>query len=334
MSTRRVNRSVTRALGPLLAVVLLAGCTAPGTGGAGASQGASAEPTDVTAAAGSGGSTGAGGTDPGVTDPGVTVYTAATTLLQRDGADPVACLGGVLESYPPQCSGPVVIGLDWDDVADAEHASGVTWGTGWVVGTYDGERDTFTLTRPVAPDAPDGLELTDIALPALAPLCDDPWRGGDESAVALVDGPDGPDLPPAAHDAANLLHERATALPGYVETYVSDGVSEFNVLLTEDSDVEAAHRSLREVWPGWLCVGSADSPSSSEAQLASDALAEHAEELRLLGWGPDQVSGTFRVSVLVDEPELRPRLVAVLAPWYPADRVELEAALRPLPAGS
>ncbi|HCX85201.1 MAG TPA: hypothetical protein DHV14_08715 [Micrococcales bacterium] len=318
MSTRRVDRSVTRALGPLLAVVLLAGCTAPGTGGAGASQGASAGPAGVTAAAG----------------PGGTVYTAATTLLQRDGADPVACLGGVLESYPPQCSGPVVIGLSWNDVADAEHASGVTWGNGWVVGTYDEDRNTLTLTRRVATEAPDGVEPANPALPALAPLCEDPWRGGDESAVALMAGPDGPELPTDAIEAANLLHERATALPGYVETYVSDGVSAFNVLLTAGSDLEAAHRSLREVWPGWLCVGTTDSPSSVEAQQASDALAAHAEELRLLGWGADQVSGTFRVSVLVDEPELRSRLEAVLAPWYPADRVELEAALRPLPADS
>lgn len=68
------------------------------------------------------------------------------TVLQVDDAAPMFCLGGVLQSYPPQCDGPEIIGWDWDSVDGAETASGVTWGGYALQGTWDGER--FTLTQP------------------------------------------------------------------------------------------------------------------------------------------------------------------------------------------
>ena len=40
--------------------------------------------------------------------------------------------------YPPQCGGPEIVGWDWDAVDLEESASGVTWGTYAVVGTWDG----------------------------------------------------------------------------------------------------------------------------------------------------------------------------------------------------
>lgn len=61
-------------------------------------------------------------------------------VLQKDDAAPVFCLGAVAESYPPQCSGPEIVGWDWGAVELTESASGVTWGTFAVVGDWDGER--------------------------------------------------------------------------------------------------------------------------------------------------------------------------------------------------
>ncbi|OUE18097.1 hypothetical protein BFL34_02850 [Clavibacter michiganensis] len=75
--------------------------------------------------------------------------TATATVLQRtadDGA--MLCAGGVADSLPPLCGGPVIAGWDWDAVDDEETVSGVTWGDYDVVGTWDGT--TFTLTRPPA----------------------------------------------------------------------------------------------------------------------------------------------------------------------------------------
>lgn len=270
------------------------------------------------------------GAGDGPTDTAWIVYGARAFLIQAEGGEPELCLGGVAESYPPQCSGPVVVGLDWDDVPDAETASGVTWGSGWVVGTFDGE--TFTLTEPVRQEPPEGYEVPEPGGDRdFQPLCDDPWRGGDEEATAA--DPMG---------AVGRLQERAAALPGYVELYVSDGASEFNVLLTPDADVEAAHTSLREVWPGWLCVGTIEDtgsssrvPTNAEAMAASEALASAVgddwAELGLLSWGPDTIGGTFDVQVVLETPDLRDRIELALAPWYSADRVRITSALVPLP---
>lgn len=68
------------------------------------------------------------------------------TVLQKDGEEPELCLGGVAESYPPQCGGPRVSGWDWAAVEGEETASGVTWGAYAVQGTWDGT--VFTLTQP------------------------------------------------------------------------------------------------------------------------------------------------------------------------------------------
>lgn len=71
------------------------------------------------------------------------------TVLQQGQAAPQLCLGAVAESYPPQCSGPVVAGWDWTTADFAETAGAVTWGTYAVYGTWDGSG--FTLTRPPIP---------------------------------------------------------------------------------------------------------------------------------------------------------------------------------------
>lgn len=68
------------------------------------------------------------------------------TVLQLDGKPAEFCLGSVAESYPPQCSGPEIIGWNWALVDGVQTASGVTWGTYAVQGTWDGER--FTVTEP------------------------------------------------------------------------------------------------------------------------------------------------------------------------------------------
>lgn len=272
-----------------------------------------------------------------------TRYAAQATILQPADSEPMLCLGGVMESYPPQCGGPVVVGLDWDDVPDAETASGVTWGSAWVVGTYDGE--TFTLTEPARETAPDGVDLPGPGTgPAFAPLCADPWRGGDEDALTWeefdVDAPEREDaeryLSPESQELVGQLQELAAALPGFVELYVSDGQSEFNVLLTPGSDVAAAHASLREVWPGWLCVATTEheAPSNQDAMAASDALgAAFADPYAsgILGWGPNTIAGTFDVSVILETPELRDRITEALTRWYTPDQVVLNSALIQLP---
>jgi hypothetical protein len=71
------------------------------------------------------------------------------TVLQLDGEDAQFCLAGVMESYPPQCGGPVVVGWEWPDDGMWESASGVTWGSYAIVGTWDGVR--FAPTQSPIP---------------------------------------------------------------------------------------------------------------------------------------------------------------------------------------
>ena len=71
------------------------------------------------------------------------------------------CVGPVAESMPPQCRGPVLAGeFSWDDV-EARQQGKVRWTdqTYYGVGTYSpegGEQGTFTLTRPLTTDEPQG----------------------------------------------------------------------------------------------------------------------------------------------------------------------------------
>jgi hypothetical protein len=91
------------------------------------------------------------------------------TVLQVGDALPRFCLGGVMESYPPQCSGPPIDNWDWALAGQSETASGVTWGAYAVTGTWDGT--IFTRTG-----APVPLSLYD-ALPFEDPRLHEGRRG-------------------------------------------------------------------------------------------------------------------------------------------------------------
>lgn len=66
------------------------------------------------------------------------------TVLQKGDAAPQLCLGAVMESYPPQCSGVELTGWEWTADDGSETASSVTWGTFAVWGSYNGERLAVT----------------------------------------------------------------------------------------------------------------------------------------------------------------------------------------------
>ena len=99
---------------------------------------ACATPTDP----GEGGDVVPGGGEPNpIAAAGVVV--GQGTVLQLDGEEAQFCVGPVAESYPPQCSGPRLLGWEWPDDGMWESANGVTWGAYAVSGTWDGE----ALTR-------------------------------------------------------------------------------------------------------------------------------------------------------------------------------------------
>lgn len=86
-------------------------------------------------------SPGAPGTDAPMADVNVI---GTGTVLQKGDAAPQLCLGAVMESYPPQCSGVELTGWEWAADDGSETASEVTWGTYAVWGSYNGERLAVT----------------------------------------------------------------------------------------------------------------------------------------------------------------------------------------------
>jgi hypothetical protein len=141
---------------PLLAAgALLAGCAA-GPASPGADTGGGTPPDGVIAA------------------PGKVV--GQGTVIQTGDTPPQFCLGPVMESYPPQCSGPELIGWDWDAVDGEETSGDVTFGAYAIWGTWDGT--AFTATESIL------LALYD-PMPFEDPLLD-PENAGDSSEADLT----------------------------------------------------------------------------------------------------------------------------------------------------
>lgn len=310
--------SVIRTIGGLLAVGLALGACGTQTGSPGDPVGAG-DPVGPGDAGATTTQTRPRATGPGPTGEPGQVYGTFGTILQEPGGDPMLCVGGVAESYPPQCGGPVLVGLDWSDVTDREEASGVTWGTGWAVGTYDGTQ--VTLTRPVSADPPEGLpEREDPYATDFSTLCEDPYEQGD--AAFATESPEGM----AGQEA---LIRQAEGLDGYVTLYLSPDQQVFNVVVNQDAP--AAREALREVWGGGLCVAEQDAPTEQDSRAAQEELAELWEPLGLLGVGTSGVDGRLIVDVTVADPATVQQIHEAVSPWLDPDDVVVVPALVELP---
>jgi len=93
------------------------------------------------------------------------------TVIQVGDTAPQFCLGPVMESSPPQCSGPGIVGWDWEAVEGDETSGDVRWGAYAVTGTWDGE--VLTTTSAIM------LALYD-PMPFVDPLLE-PENAGDTS---------------------------------------------------------------------------------------------------------------------------------------------------------
>jgi hypothetical protein len=98
------------------------------------------------------------------------------TVIQTGDTAPQFCLGAVMESYPPQCSGPELVDWDWDAVDGEETSGDVTFGAFAVWGTWDGVELTVTEALTLALYDP---------MPVVDPLLD-PENAGDSSEADLT----------------------------------------------------------------------------------------------------------------------------------------------------
>ncbi|MBP2703006.1 hypothetical protein JOL79_04210 [Microbispora sp. RL4-1S] len=243
----------------------------------------------------------AGGETPAVPR---TRYQADATVLSDARHGPQLC-ADVLQSMPPQCSGPDVAGWDWDAVKHSSQG-GTSWGEYHVVGTWDGTR--LTLTEPARPAAGRQGSPDDLTSP-----CPEPAGGWRPVAPAKATG-----------EAMDAVLARARALPGYagswldqsyldeidgyddtdrrwVERYANDP-KRLVLNLRFTGDPAAREAAIREVWGGALCLSRA---RHTEAELR--ALQERAtKEIKgIVSASVDQFAERVELGVWVVTPELR-----------------------------
>ena len=189
------------------------------------------------------------------------VRTTMPVTILDDGDGPELC-HGVLQSLPPQCGGPPVIGWSWaDHQGEFEEAAGVRWGEFAVTGTFDGAEFTVTRAVPAAEyDAPPGQsDEPDFTTPCPEPAGG--WRVLDPAKTT--------------HETMEATFEAARHLPRYADAWLDqsrnpaygqeEGAEErmndpayvtINVRVTRGADV--ADAELRKIWGGALCVTQAD----------------------------------------------------------------------------
>lgn len=100
---------------------------------------------------------------------------AAQGTVMDVAGDVKLCLGGVAESYPPQCSGIPLNGWSWDGIDGFETSGDTRWGAYALQGTYDGS--AFSATQP-----PVMLALFDPA-----PSTDINFEPGDTPEAQLIE---------------------------------------------------------------------------------------------------------------------------------------------------
>lgn len=254
---------------------------------------------------------------------------AEATVLESPDHGPELCLGGVMESLPPQCGGPALVGWDWDQAGAFARRSGVTWGSYVVVGSYDAEQDRFTLTRPAVPSEEyDGPRPSAEADPPLGTPCAEPEGGWEVLDPAL-----------ATEEALGEVQRVAHRLTGFAgfwydqsinpaygsEDAAAEGLMNdpeklvVNVAVT--GDVADAEEALREVWGGSLCV--------SQAQNTMAELRRIQRELARLDGMLSVSAGQDRVSLTVVHVD--GALQKQLFEKYGAGVVEVDSALQPYP---
>lgn len=158
------------------------------------------------------------------------VRTSGLVTVLDPGTGPQLCLGAVAESYPPQCGGPAVKDFEWGDIG-FEKASGVTWGSYALTGTFDGTAFTVTDAIPAA-------------------LYDTVAQPPEEALGAACETPATTDPALTTPEDLDATLAAATALPGYATTWLTG--TTINVAVTQDA--AGAESTLRETWGGPLCV--------------------------------------------------------------------------------
>lgn len=248
-------------------------------------------------------------------------YQVSATVLESPDHGPQLCQG-VEESYPPQCSGPDIVGWDWAGVEGEETANGTTWGTYQVTGTWDGTRLTLTDgPGPPQVEGPDGG--VDLSTPCPQP--DGGWQVVDEAT--------------ATDEALAAVTGTARELPGFAGLWLDQSINPasarenppegamndpsrlvLNVRVTDE--LTGTEAELRRLWGGPLCVSPA---TRTFAEL--QAIQAELSGADILGSVIDESANVVEVQVIVVDQDLQAEYDA----RYGRGAVELTGWLQPVP---
>lgn len=256
-------------------------------------------------------------------------HEASGTVLESPTHGPELCLGGVAESYPPQCGGVPLVGWEWAEVEGEESANGTTWGDYRVVGTWDGERLTLT-EEPGAPrrEQQRGPELT---TPCPAPPGG--WSVADHSK--------------ATEEAQHEAIEHAQRQPSFAGVWIDQSINPASkedpmdeetsmamndptklVLNLRFTDDLPRHRAeISEIWGGALCVSEATHTLEELERIRSEVEQELADDgTTVLFSDAGDVDGIVTIGVTVADPDVQ----AELDERHGEGVVVLRGALTPL----
>lgn len=221
--------------------------------------------------------------------PGEQRYRVTGTVLENSEHGPQLC-NTMMDSLPPQCGGPDVVGWDWSKV-EAESRSGTTWGSYTLVGTYDGER--FTLTEPAIPPSARRQPPPDIYSEEIKTPCDEPeggWRVVDKSKYSM--------------EAQQQLSDRVRPAPEFAGLWVDGRV----VTVAFTGDLTGREEWIREVWGGPLCVSQAKY-TLQELGKIEKALNQRFGD-QMLYSNADEYTNRVKLNLYVATDELRDELDA------------------------
>ncbi len=255
---------------------------------------------------------------------------ARGTVLDDGTNGPQLCLGGVAESYPPQCGGPDVVGWDWDQVTGFDHASGVRWGEFVVIGTYDATHETFTLTRPAVAAAE--YHGGDLPEPAASPVwrtpCPEPdggWKVVDPTLTSQSTLEQTLQIAQARSDFGGAWVDQSInpATDGGGTPTPEGDLNDpaqlvLNVAVT--SDPQAVEAELRRTWGGPLCVSKVQHTERELQQIQSQLASQPG--LLYSSTSNDRVEAT----VISDDGTLQQRLDQTFGPGT----VVVTSALQPV----
>jgi len=273
---------------------------------------------------------------------GVLVSAWLPTVLDS-GSGPELCFM-LLESYPPQCSGPRILGWNWDEHAgEFEEASGTRWGSFHLTGYFNAAAQEFTVTEAIPAASFNAVDQSPMAWPEIdfTSPCTPPdgiWRmvdpqkiddGAFQAAMEMANNlpnlggiwiDQSTTLWPEANPALDQMSAEQRAV---LEPYADAGnLFVLNVrVVGDDAALTAAEAELRQVWGGLLCV----SPAVHTLADLTDIQASLPSE-GMLSAGIDVTTGTVEYQVMFDDGSLQQEMDQLYGPGV----VRVISALQPV----